>query len=190
MSWGNCIEGIKSVYKWPCTDLPLGYFKVKLTGKKKPRKIRKEPAYELSDEEYFSLVRKRHLKNNKARANKTDWCCYKRSAWAATEKVAPFVKGIHTRGFKKNHIDHIVPISFGFKNKIPLNLIASADNLEMLPHRENMNKAIKLSEKSIKVLKKWGYEISKHQKSQDKPYANSKGIRIQKCEQFPLFLCP
>lgn len=93
------------------------------------------------------------------------WNEYKKNVWDYTELIAPFIKGIETRGFKNNHIDHIVSIHYGFKNKIPPSFIASIDNLEMVYYKTNMLKGTKLSDKSIKLLKKWGYEIPKYQKA-------------------------
>ena len=44
------------------------------------------------------------------------------------------------RDFFKYHIDHIVSIRFGYLNNIPAEQIASIENLQMLPMKENMDK--------------------------------------------------
>jgi hypothetical protein len=42
-------------------------------------------------------------------------------------------------------IDHIYPISWGFKNKVPYELIGDISNLQMLPFRENESKSDKIT---------------------------------------------
>ena len=40
-------------------------------------------------------------------------------------------------------LDHIVPISYGYRNNIPIHLIASRENLRIIPHKENFAKGAK-----------------------------------------------
>lgn len=42
------------------------------------------------------------------------------------------------------HLDHIIPVRYGFENDIPPNVIAHKDNLQMMPWRDNIVKGSKL----------------------------------------------
>lgn len=55
-------------------------------------------------------------------------------------------------------IDHIVPISYGFKHKIPSRLIGSYENLKWVPLNENIQKGAKLTGEAREILKRWGYD--------------------------------
>lgn len=71
--------------------------------------------------------------------------------WAITE-AQPLYKldNINLRG-KTHHLDHIYPISKGFKNNISENLIGHISNLQILSKRDNFLKATKC-EKTEKSL--------------------------------------
>lgn len=58
----------------------------------------------------------------------------------------------------ENQLDHIVPISYGYKNNIPADLISSIENLQILSRIDNMLKSNRLTTKAKILLKKWGYE--------------------------------
>lgn len=60
------------------------------------------------------------------------------------------------RGWEGYHLDHIVPISYGFKHNIPTSLISSIENLRFIPKEDNMNKKDILYDESITLLIKWG----------------------------------
>lgn len=54
----------------------------------------------------------------------------------------------YTRATKKDcelayHLDHIIPIVYGFAHNIPVDTIASVDNLQMLHYKENISKGAK-----------------------------------------------
>lgn len=59
------------------------------------------------------------------------------------------------------HLDHIVPIDYCFKNKIPAELCASKENLTMLPYDENIRKQNSITEEAIVLLEKWHENIIK-----------------------------
>lgn len=82
-------------------------------------------------------------KPERRKKKNSPWRQYKRKVWLLTEAVAHLIPGIETRGFQKNHIDHMVSLSYGFKHNIPAEEIAHLNNLRMLPHRENMKKGRK-----------------------------------------------
>lgn len=90
---------------------------------------------------------KKESRRNKAR--------YYKECWDETERNAPKLEGIEKRGFKKYDIDHIVPISYGYKNNISPKLIGSFDNLRIISNDENKEKGIRLTEDSIRLLRLW-----------------------------------
>lgn len=93
---------------------------------------------------------------------KTRWNNYKKEVKTLSELNSKELLNGKTRGFKENHIDHIVPISYGFKKSIPVSLISSKDNLQVLSYKDNMKKGVKITKEAIELLIKWGYEIPKH----------------------------
>jgi hypothetical protein len=80
---------------------------------------------------------------------------YKNLCWRLTNKVAYLVPDIHLRSFKGHHIDHIVSIAYGFRNNINPHLIASLDNLRMLPKMDNLVKGTKLTNEAKELLSRW-----------------------------------
>jgi hypothetical protein len=58
------------------------------------------------------------------------------------------------RSYKEYHIDHIVPIIYGYKNNIPAKVIGNILNLRMLYYTENIEKSNKMTNDSFKVLEK------------------------------------
>jgi len=67
---------------------------------------------------------------------------YYKIVWEYTEQNAPNVPNIELRG-KDYHLDHIMPIAYGFKNDIDPAIIGALDNLQILTHRDNFLKAAK-----------------------------------------------
>jgi len=75
----------------------------------------------------------------------SDWELYKYKVRRLTEKQPlNTLKNYHKRGFVTEndayHVDHIISIHEGFSKNIPIHLIASIDNLQMLPAIENIKK--------------------------------------------------
>lgn len=81
---------------------------------------------------------------------------YSKLARFLTEGNAHLVEGIKKRGLSY-HLDHIVPIFLGFKYGIPVNLIASSDNLQVVEASINLEKRALLTEEGKALLIKWGY---------------------------------
>lgn len=67
---------------------------------------------------------------------------YYKLVWEFTEANAPNVPSIDLRG-QDYHIDHIIPISYGFKTGIDPAIIGALDNLQMLSKRDNFLKCDK-----------------------------------------------
>jgi hypothetical protein len=118
---------------------------------------------------YLSLMEKVSEKNsNKEKAvdekksertrkipvcEKNLWKKYKKLVWDITKqqkihKLPNFEK----RGFTNYHLDHKVSIWYGYKNKLDPQLIGSIDNLEFIPHRDNMRKGRRSNFKNTKCL--------------------------------------
>lgn len=64
---------------------------------------------------------------------------YYAEVWEATEKNAPRVRNIELRG-QEYHLDHIVPISYGFKKGINPAIIGGLKNLRIITRKENFKK--------------------------------------------------
>lgn len=96
----------------------------------------------------------------KIKASRTIENCphtYRDEVRRLTELNAHKVDGIEKRGWQEYHLDHIVPICYGFENKIPPKKMASLDNLQMLYWKENLFvKKTKLTIKGKEILAKWG----------------------------------
>jgi hypothetical protein len=77
------------------------------------------------------------------------------SCWELTERNAPSVKDIDKRKYCEYDLDHIVPIIYGYKNNIPIELIASKENLRIIPHADNFKKAAIITQDAIEILGRW-----------------------------------
>lgn len=107
------------------------------------------------------LIRKNpHLKKRKLNTIKDlEKRLYYIKVWIITESQPIFkLKDYDKRCFRGSgchHLDHIVPISHGYLNKIPPEKIGSITNLRFIPSEENMKKGYKITEESHKVLRKF-----------------------------------
>jgi hypothetical protein len=80
---------------------------------------------------------KKRVKHIKNLAKKV----YYAKAWFLTEKNdLTVLKNHEKRGFRKWNLDHIFPISAGFKRGIPPEIVANIKNLRFIPHKQNMKK--------------------------------------------------
>lgn len=68
------------------------------------------------------------------------WVAYKKHVWSLTEAISHHIPGIEHRGFKKDHIDHIISIWNGFRLGIEADKIADISNLRMLHYKLNLLK--------------------------------------------------
>jgi hypothetical protein len=81
------------------------------------------------------------------------WQKYRRLVWKITEKQnLRKLKDYNKRAFTGYHLDHKVSIWYGYKNKLDPQLIGSIDNLEFIPHRDNMRKGRRSNFKNTKCL--------------------------------------
>lgn len=69
---------------------------------------------------------------------------YKNLVWRLTDaQDLSAVPGIELREWRKYDLDHIISIHEGFKRGLPPQVIASLDNLRIIPHKENSEKGSK-----------------------------------------------
>jgi len=60
-------------------------------------------------------------------------------------------------------VDHIVPVSWGFKHDLPPERIGSAANLNVVPWTENVAKAAQITPEMIDLLRAWEYHDLAHE---------------------------
>lgn len=102
----------------------------------------------------FTGKRKTEDELNQIKKTKAD---YMRRCKTLTEINAKQLD-IQQRGFNNgNHIDHIVPREYGYKNNIPVELIASLENLQILSKEDNIKKGNIITHKAKELLQKWGF---------------------------------
>jgi len=88
----------------------------------------------------------------------SDWEYYKKTVWHFTNKQdISKLENSSLRGRKDlnpnaHQLDHKISIKYGFENNIPIYLISSIDNLQMLLHSENASKGAKCYSK-LKLIK-------------------------------------
>ena len=87
----------------------------------------------------------------------TGWQLYRNDARNLTAKnYRKYKKTINPmnlprgRGEGKYHLDHIIPVLYGFLNDIPVEQIASVDNLQMLTDEENRKKSYKYNDEILR----------------------------------------
>ena len=131
----NCVEFYKSKF---CKDFKIDY----------------KDEFELNLIKYFASLYFANPKRIKMKGKAIEYACYWFVVWNLTEQNSVFVPKIELRG-KGVHLDHIVPISYGFENNINPHLIASTDNLQIIPAKDNLKKSCIITQQSINVLKIW-----------------------------------
>lgn len=79
---------------------------------------------------------------------------YYKKVWELTEKNCKKIKDIHLRG-ENFHLDHIIPISFGFKYYINEEIIASEKNIRIITKKNNFLKNSQITEEVENKLKEF-----------------------------------
>lgn len=95
--------------------------------------------------------------NNLSNLFDSDYNQYRLKVDAITESnYITYFDAINPNGVKRGthdyHIDHIVPVKYGYENGIPPEIIAHPSNLQMLHWQENNQKGDKLLESAKPVL--------------------------------------
>ncbi len=113
---------------------------------------------------YYKLINKlSHCKTNKTKDYRKR--CYYVKVWYYTLKNnLTLLENYENRSYSQYHIDHIVPISYGYKNGIPSKVIGNILNLRMLFHTENIEKSDKMTNDSLNTLEKLNLIINKNYK--------------------------
>lgn len=65
---------------------------------------------------------------------------YKKVRKITEEQPLHLLENNEKRGRVDYHVDHIIPISYGFANNLPPELIGNILNLQMLYYKENIKK--------------------------------------------------
>ena len=92
-----------------------------------------------------------------------EYFLYALEVYKETNKNVPNVLGIENRGINL-HLDHIIPISYGFKNSINPSIIGGIDNLQIISNRDNARKSNNPTAKGDYLLWKYKPEIKIVQK--------------------------
>jgi hypothetical protein len=80
---------------------------------------------------------------------------YYAMVWEITEQQPLHIlENSDKRGWKNYHIDHIYPISMGYKEKIPPEKIGNIKNLRFIHYTENLEKGSKITNESKSALRR------------------------------------
>ena len=80
---------------------------------------------------------------------------YYAMVWEVTESQPLYIlENSDKRGWKSYHLDHIYPISMGFKENISPEKIGNIKNLRFIPFEENIKKGSTITSDSLKSLRK------------------------------------
>lgn len=80
---------------------------------------------------------------------------YYAMVWEVTESQPLYIlENFDKRGWKNYHLDHIYPISMGFKEKISPEKIGNIKNLRFIHFEENIKKGSTITSDSLKSLRR------------------------------------
>lgn len=80
---------------------------------------------------------------------------YYAMVWEVTEQQPLHIlENSDKRGWKNHHLDHIYPISMGYKDKIPPEKIGNIKNLRFIHYTENLDKGSKVTNESRNALRR------------------------------------
>lgn len=118
------------------------------------QKVNSEEVYlkkefqKLTKNKPFLKTRLKYIKNIEKKV-------YYAKVWVITEdNDLTVLKNHEKRGFRTYHLDHIFPISFGFKNNIPPEVIGNIDNLRFIHHKKNIDKGNVINEEAKAIIEK------------------------------------
>jgi len=75
--------------------------------------------------------------------------------WEVTElQPLHILENSDKRGWKNHHLDHIYPISMGYKEKIPPEKVGNIKNLRFIHYTENLDKGSKITNESRNALRR------------------------------------
>ena len=80
---------------------------------------------------------------------------YYAMVWEVTEQQPLYIlENSDKRGWKNHHLDHIYPISMGYKEKIPPEKVGNIKNLRFIHYTENLDKGSKITNESMNALRR------------------------------------
>lgn len=80
---------------------------------------------------------------------------YYAMVWEVTEsQPLHILENFDKRGWRDHHLDHIYPISMGFKEKIPPEKVGNIKNLRFIYYTENLDKGFKVTTESMNALRR------------------------------------
>lgn len=80
---------------------------------------------------------------------------YYAMVWEVTEQQPLHIlENSDKRGWKNHHLDHIYPISMGYKEKIPPEKVGNIKNLRFIHYTENLDKGSKITNESRNALRR------------------------------------
>ena len=80
---------------------------------------------------------------------------YYAMVWEVTEQQPLYIlENSDKRGWKNYHLDHIYPISMGYKDKIPPEKMGNIKNLRFIHYTENLDKGSKITNESRNALRR------------------------------------
>lgn len=92
-------------------------------------------------ERYGETWLKEFTKDKRVKEKKSSYKdIYYREVRYLTENSKHLIENITLRGYRTYHIDHKIPISIGYKRKIPPEVISHPSNLTMLWWEDNIEK--------------------------------------------------
>ena len=80
---------------------------------------------------------------------------YYAMVWEVTElQPLHILENSDKRGWKNHHLDHIYPISMGYKEIIPPEKVGNIKNLRFIHYTENLDKGSKITNESRNALRR------------------------------------
>ena len=80
---------------------------------------------------------------------------YYAMVWEVTEQQPLYIlENSDKRGWKNYHLDHIYPISMGYKDKILPEKMGNIKNLRFIHYTENLDKGSKITNESVNALRR------------------------------------
>lgn len=89
---------------------------------------------------------------------------YYLKVWIATESNVSELENIHLRG-KGLCLDHIIPITLGYKYNVDPQIIGCVENLQLITPIANLLKASQLTDRAKELLLKFNIELVKYDRT-------------------------
>ena len=127
----------------------------KKNSKTKKKPINNSRRYKLYNE--IRKITKKHpkIKQKIKNIKDLDKKLYYAMVWEVTEQQPLYIlENSDKRGWKNHHLDHIYPISMGYKEKIPPEKVGNIKNLRFIHYTENLDKGSKITNESRNALRR------------------------------------